>query len=858
MNPKFQPYLSSLEDPIKEELYEEDSTWNAISHNISQQNHQQNLQLVKHRRSKNPTAMNTPAQTPQKPEYNFHQQQQHENVFSNVQTPRNGSGMNTPLSKPMQAKRLKLKVNLVLLNNREVQILVYEGIEVGLSVLKACLEAGIQDTAMIEIIKRKIVRDLRRREQRTPKISNRSPYPERLSKSDKKPRITNYQNPSQSSGQRLNFNKQTVPSSERRWFTQSQLSQSQSSTNFRDYRKQLNSESNQISNPMRRSQNSTSYKNIRSFNKKYSNPLLSSRESRMRQSGNSLENRSYKTGRSLKRSGDLLSKINNVLNKANSIKHRREESQQKRDVLQDARNFLKKRKEQNTTFLAKYSKMIGHSKTSSLRNLNSLRAKFKKKTSVDKVSHKMPSFLSRRNTGPAQMLTERTMPKLNLESGLNSISTYSDRLKRGIQTMRNRSTSNTGNSNSASNNVINTLINSSRVRSRHHRNGNISSFENLRHELIKGVINNRKKSTEASKSIEQESLSSLKASYKLMRSKSRQKRPEILQLVKRSLGSSNKIQSSNEKDGEYMRESTQVHNFESQNTVIVKKSIDLKSSEDQVHFLGKIKNKNNSLSKRFDSGKTQKIELSALNQTPGTNPSSGNPTHVRKKSNLTLNMGLIENYEPSDIKIEKIETQKKKQENYSGQNKRTNGKPHHTPNENSINIPEPKLEPELEEPRQTFSPTMAKISTRNLFSNLQVGSESKFQLSSGKKCSQSIEISVRKSEDKLNLLSSIFKIMDSDRDGLISPDNFDLSGIPTEMLEFLEAILVEIHQSKSPTNFLNFVDIVDRYNLLGDLDRVRPSHLSSPNKFRLSEHQFLQTKWIRMAQEWLTLQTLWM
>jgi hypothetical protein len=35
--------------------------------------------------------------------------------------------------------------------------------------------------------------------------------------------------------------------------------------------------------------------------------------------------------------------------------------------------------------------------------------------------------------------------------------------------------------------------------------------------------------------------------------------------------------------------------------------------------------------------------------------------------------------------------------------------------------------------------------------------------------------------------------MDSDKDGLISPDHFDLSGIPTEMLEHLESILVEIH-----------------------------------------------------------------
>jgi hypothetical protein len=42
--------------------------------------------------------------------------------------------------------------------------MIYEGVDVGISVLKACLEAHIQNTAMIEIIKRKIVRDMNRRE----------------------------------------------------------------------------------------------------------------------------------------------------------------------------------------------------------------------------------------------------------------------------------------------------------------------------------------------------------------------------------------------------------------------------------------------------------------------------------------------------------------------------------------------------------------------------------------------------------------------------------------------------------------------------------------------------------------------
>lgn len=63
--------------------------------------------------------------------------------------------------------------------------------------------------------------------------------------------------------------------------------------------------------------------------------------------------------------------------------------------------------------------------------------------------------------------------------------------------------------------------------------------------------------------------------------------------------------------------------------------------------------------------------------------------------------------------------------------------------------------------------------------------------------------------------------MDSDGDGLISPDHFELSTIPTDMLEHLEAILFEIHQSKSPTNFPSFLKIVEKYDLYEDLQKVR-------------------------------------
>jgi len=51
-----------------------------------------------------------------------------------------------------------------LLDGNELVISIYEGIDLGLSVLKSCLEAGIHDTALIEILKHKILRDLTRRE----------------------------------------------------------------------------------------------------------------------------------------------------------------------------------------------------------------------------------------------------------------------------------------------------------------------------------------------------------------------------------------------------------------------------------------------------------------------------------------------------------------------------------------------------------------------------------------------------------------------------------------------------------------------------------------------------------------------
>lgn len=99
--------------------------------------------------------------------------------------------------------------------------------------------------------------------------------------------------------------------------------------------------------------------------------------------------------------------------------------------------------------------------------------------------------------------------------------------------------------------------------------------------------------------------------------------------------------------------------------------------------------------KEFGSNKIPKMELLQAPNHPGTpvkeektprnQPpqrqninSLKNDTRERKRSNLTLNMGLIENYEPEHINLDKIETQKKRAEQLSAQGKKTNGKNSHT------------------------------------------------------------------------------------------------------------------------------------------------------------------------------------
>lgn len=93
-----------------------------------------------------------------------------------------------------QKKKIRLKVRLVLLNGEELTIPIYEGIDIGLSVLKSCLDASIHDTALIEILKHKITRDLNRREKSSFKESVAFGQPNLLQDSNPKPEVLQTKN----------------------------------------------------------------------------------------------------------------------------------------------------------------------------------------------------------------------------------------------------------------------------------------------------------------------------------------------------------------------------------------------------------------------------------------------------------------------------------------------------------------------------------------------------------------------------------------------------------------------------------------------------------------------------------------
>lgn len=60
------------------------------------------------------------------------------------------------------AKKPILLVNLVLPDDSERKIPIYSGVDIALSVMKFCLGEGIEDVALIEVLKRRIKRDLKR------------------------------------------------------------------------------------------------------------------------------------------------------------------------------------------------------------------------------------------------------------------------------------------------------------------------------------------------------------------------------------------------------------------------------------------------------------------------------------------------------------------------------------------------------------------------------------------------------------------------------------------------------------------------------------------------------------------------
>ena len=53
-------------------------------------------------------------------------------------------------------------VNLVLLDNKESKIEIFEGRDITFNLMKFCMKEGIEDVALVEILKRRIDRELKR------------------------------------------------------------------------------------------------------------------------------------------------------------------------------------------------------------------------------------------------------------------------------------------------------------------------------------------------------------------------------------------------------------------------------------------------------------------------------------------------------------------------------------------------------------------------------------------------------------------------------------------------------------------------------------------------------------------------
>ena len=109
---------------------------------------------------------------------------------------------------------------------------------------------------------------------------------------------------------------------------------------------------------------------------------------------------------------------------------------------------------------------------------------------------------------------------------------------------------------------------------------------------------------------------------------------------------------------------SKVHNFESQNTVIVRSSIDYDNADGVRRFNpagGNLRMAQSGDTNRFDSERTHKREMDEIQQkmknskiSQSSNRKVRNAidrqavtSHQRKRSGLTLDMDLIEQYEPN-------------------------------------------------------------------------------------------------------------------------------------------------------------------------------------------------------------------
>lgn len=75
---------------------------------------------------------------------------------------RNSNKINSQNDSKEIQKAPILFVNIVLTDNRESKIPIYEDVDIALSAMKFCLQFGIEDVALIEVLKRRIQRDLDR------------------------------------------------------------------------------------------------------------------------------------------------------------------------------------------------------------------------------------------------------------------------------------------------------------------------------------------------------------------------------------------------------------------------------------------------------------------------------------------------------------------------------------------------------------------------------------------------------------------------------------------------------------------------------------------------------------------------